>query len=93
MPYCTPTVEPGIKVPPTQESKATSVAGKDTEKAGASEGSDIGDEDAEEEVVAKPEVSPLNRRAKRVGRPKKNKKKQTPRKEIKTGRSTIAVRS
>ncbi|KAF1779193.1 hypothetical protein GQ600_27593 [Phytophthora cactorum] len=82
MPYRTPTVEPGIKVPPAQESKATSVAGKDTEKAGASEESDIGDEDAEEEVVAKPEVSPFNLRAKRVGRLKKNKKTRNPEKKL-----------
>ncbi|KAG3065396.1 hypothetical protein PI124_g22377 [Phytophthora idaei] len=66
-----PNGESDIEVPPTQESNAGLTPDDKTDESNEPA---IGDADGEEPAAAKPEISPFNPRAKRVGRPKKDKK-------------------
>ncbi|KAG2912727.1 hypothetical protein PC110_g18963 [Phytophthora cactorum] len=66
-----PNGESDIEVPPTQESNAGPTPDGKTDESNEPA---IGDADGEEPAAAKPEISPFNPRAKRVGRPKKDKK-------------------
>ncbi|KAG6970143.1 hypothetical protein JG688_00005003 [Phytophthora aleatoria] len=66
-----PNGESDIEVPPTQESNAGPTPDDKTDESNEPA---IGDADGEEPAAAKPEISPFNPRAKRVGRPKKDKK-------------------
>ncbi|KAG3140360.1 hypothetical protein C6341_g20040 [Phytophthora cactorum] len=57
--------------PPTQESKKDSTKDDNTEESKGPAVADVGEED---QTATKPEISPFNPRAKRVERPKKDKK-------------------
>ncbi|KAG3025353.1 hypothetical protein PC121_g8765 [Phytophthora cactorum] len=57
--------------PPTQESKKASTKDDKTEESKGPAIADVGEED---QTATKPEISPFNPRAKRIGRTKKDKK-------------------